>query len=48
MENSLVILNQTVGLCARIRVRFYTCLLEERGRGAGEEVYLHSLPVFGL
>lgn len=48
MENSPVILNQTVGLCARIRVRFHTCLLEHRGRGAGDEVYLRSLRVFGL
>ena len=48
MENSPVILNQTAGLCARIRVRFHTCLLGDRGHGAGEEVYLRSLRVFRL
>lgn len=34
--------------CARVRVRFHTCSLEEGGRGAGEEAYLHSLQVFGF
>ena len=29
-------------------MRFHTCSLEERGRGAGEEAYLHSLRVFRL
>ena len=34
--------------CTRVRVRFHTCSLEERGHGAGEEAYLHSLRMFGF